>query len=116
MPLAPRYTWSETESVVCIDITGVALKDASQLLVGHAVVKLSAAPHFLLLDLAAEVDPCASRATVQGASLHLELPKVGASAGLALHHLPGSNCSAARRCAADCRLRAMRPAHARHPP
>lgn len=78
MPLVPRYTWSETEDSVEIHVLGVTIKDQAQLLCGDVVVKLSAAPYLLLLDLAREVDPGASRAAVQqqGGALRLSLRKV----------------------------------------
>ncbi|GBF95312.1 hypothetical protein Rsub_08343 [Raphidocelis subcapitata] len=75
MPLAPRYTWSESDDAVVVRVQGVAIKDQTQLVCGDAVVKVSAAPYLLLLDLRGEVDPAASRATVQGAALTLTLRK-----------------------------------------
>lgn len=88
MPLAPRYTWSETDGEVHIRVEGVALKDQSALLCGDSVVKIAAPPHLLLLDLARDVDPAASRATAQGGALHLALRKVrgkGGTGRCALH-------------------------------
>jgi hypothetical protein len=43
------------------------------------VVKVSAAPYLLLLDLYGLVEPDASRATVQGSALTVTLRKVGGS-------------------------------------
>ena len=82
MPLAPRYSWSETDDSVVIQLTGVSIKDQGQLLCGDAVVKVNAPPYLLVLDLFKEVDEDASRATVQGSSLTLSLKKVRTPPGL----------------------------------
>lgn len=76
MPLAPRYSWSETELDVSIQLHSLSLKDQGQLLCGDSFVKISAAPYFLLLDLFSEVDECSSHATIQGSTLILKLRKV----------------------------------------
>lgn len=99
MPLAPRYSWSETDDSVVIQLQGVAIKDQSQLLCGDAFVKVNAPPYLLVLDLHKDVDEEASRATVQGSSLTLSLKKVRRPPGLSASAACQGAAGAHARCA-----------------
>jgi hypothetical protein len=78
MPLQPVYTWSETESSVCICVDNVPIKDASQLFCADRVIKLNAPPYLLLLDLRHAVDEDRSSASItRGRKVVITLAKVG---------------------------------------
>ena len=77
MPLAPQYTWEETESALNITVRAPGLgKGKTDLLISDVCLRVSCQPYFLQLDLHHEVDEAQSSAVFGPSQLSIRLNKV----------------------------------------
>ncbi len=76
MPIAPAYSWQETDEGISITLDGPFIKDQDSLFCGDRVVKLNAPPYLLTLDLHGEVEDDIAAATVSGRTVTINLKKV----------------------------------------
>jgi hypothetical protein len=85
--ITPKYTWWEDASCVFIRLDGTGVRDQHQVFCSDSVIKINAAPYFLLLDLHSEVDDEASSAAISPDSLLLTLRKVRRAGGRAFDRM-----------------------------
>jgi hypothetical protein len=78
MPVSPKYTWSQSDTHVCIDValSGIT-RQKPEVFGTSALVKVVADPYFLLVDLAHDVKFDKGVAIVKPGKIHFSLPKVG---------------------------------------
>ena len=77
MPIAPKYTWSQSTTHVNIvaDVPAITQHKA-EVFGTRALVKVVAHPYFLQLDLAHDVNFARGLATIKSGQVQFKLPKV----------------------------------------
>ncbi len=77
MPLTPKYTWSETELTIDVDVSIPGVSRCSpDILLADCVLKVNAPPYLLVLDLHGDVDDTQSAAKVDAQGIRFHLRKV----------------------------------------
>ncbi len=78
MPLAPKYTWTETDVAieVTVEVPGVS-RSKADVFATDAFLKVNSPPYLFALDLAKDVDDTRSSATILPGKVVFTLFKVG---------------------------------------
>lgn len=86
MPISPKYTWTESEASVEINVElqGITKSNAN-IFATDAFLKVNRSPYLLLIDLYEDVDERQTTATIDGVGVTFKLTKVRRRVGRRKH-------------------------------